>query len=92
MAEGKEVIVEIPEGYTEEDMNEALALLESTRSKRAKQKETRKEKMADPEFANAMKLTHLRYQARRNILVRKAIEAGATATDEEIDAELSKKS
>ena len=91
MAEAKEVIVEVPEGYTEEDLSEALALLESSRAKKVKQTEKRREQMKDPEFAAAMKKTHLRYQAKRNILIRKAIEAGFGATDEEVDAEMSGK-
>ena len=91
MAEAKEVIIEVPEGYSEDDVNEALALLESSRAKRQKQAVKRKEQMNDPEFAAAMKKTHLRYQAKRNILVRKAIENGHSVTDEEIDQYLSGK-
>jgi len=87
-----EQIIEIPEGYTEDDVNQALALLESTRQKRETQKAKRAEKLAsDPNFKEAQKLTHLRYQAKRNILIRKAVEAGCTVTDQEIDEELSTK-
>jgi FKBP-type peptidyl-prolyl cis-trans isomerase (trigger factor) len=81
----KEIIVELPENMSESDVEEALALLEAKRERYASNKQKRAEKMSDPEFREAMKKTHSRYQAKRAILVKKAIEAGLEVTDQEID-------
>jgi FKBP-type peptidyl-prolyl cis-trans isomerase (trigger factor) len=87
MTEGKEVIVEIPEGFTEDDMNEALSLLVTTRKRQESYKTKLAEKKAsDPNYAATLKEKSQRYMAKQRILLRKAQEAGVSVTDEEVDA------
>lgn len=81
----KEIIVELPDNMSETDVEEALALLEAKRERYATNKLNREEKMKDPAYREVMKKTHGRYQAKRAILVKKAIEAGLEVTDQEID-------
>ncbi len=87
MADEKEVIVAIPDGFTEDDMNEALALLVTTRKRQESYKaKLAEKKAADPNYAATLKEKSQRYLARQRILLRKAQEAGVSVTDEEVDA------
>jgi FKBP-type peptidyl-prolyl cis-trans isomerase (trigger factor) len=67
------------------DVERALALLESQKTQRAKQRENLKN---NPEAKAKADARALRLRVKNTILQRKAVQAGITVSDKEIDAYL----
>lgn len=80
--------VNINDKYSPDDVERALALLE----KENKQKSREAEKRKDPEYRKRQKERNSRQGARQRILLSKAVTAGITVTEEEIEAYVKSKS
>lgn len=72
---------------TQEEINEALALLKRTKEQRAKQREKQKN---NPELKAKQAERSLRMRVKNSLLVKKATDAGISVTDKEIDAFIAK--
>ena len=81
----KEIIVEVPEGYSEEDLNEAMEELQKSRARKVKYAEKRADQMKDPNYIANYKEKSRRYLMRSRLLLRKAVAAGIEVSDKEID-------
>ena len=82
---GKQVIV--PDKYTSDDVNQALAALERQKTRQAVEKEKRQ----SPEAKDKQKAYNLRKRIKEKILLKKAEAAGIKITDEEVSAAILKR-
>lgn len=72
---------------SQEEVAKALALLEKTKEQRAKQRERNKN---NPEASAKQKARATRQRVKTQLLLAKAVKAGITVTDKEIDDAIAK--
>jgi len=77
-------------GYTDEQINSAMNFLDKREENVEKRKEYAKKKLADPAFKAKMQKAAKRRAMKMKLTLKKAMDAGITVSDAEIDAALAK--
>lgn len=77
-------------GYSDEQIDSAMNFLDKREENKEKRQEYAKKKMADPAFKAKMQKAAKRRGMKAKLLTKKALEAGITVSDAEIDAALAK--
>ena len=73
---------DITKGYSDEEVKEALKVLKQVKERKEKEKVRR----ATPEFKAKQAERNKRKRIQQQLLVKKALEAGITVSDKEIEA------
>lgn len=77
-------------GYSEEQIERALGVLEKEPELRAKRQAYAEKRKNDPVFMDKQRSAYKRRNAKARLLMQKALEAGITVSDTEIDQYLEK--
>ena len=73
----------VPSNVTQDDIDKALKMLSNQKAQRLRQADRRKN---DPEFQAKQKANSLKRRISQKLLVEKAVAAGITVSDKEVDA------
>jgi len=75
----------ILEQYSEAEIEKALQYYNKQKERQKRYRERQKERLQDPEVRKRIKEVQLRHRVRQKLLIEKAVAAGITVSDEEVE-------
>jgi len=88
----KDIMASLKEkGYTEEQIEKAMGILDKEPELKAKRQAYAEKRRNDPVFMDKQRTAYKKRNAKARLLMQKALEAGITVSDAEIDRYLEEK-